>query len=982
MPAPARLIELIKIFEANKDEYKSQSYKEFRLRKEFLDPLFECLGWDMSNSSGYAEAYKDVVHEDSLRIDGNSKAPDYSFRIGGTRKFFVEAKAPSVNIKTDISPAFQLRRYGWSAKLPLSILTDFEEFAVYDCRIRPKSTDRAAVARTIYFTYKDYIDKWDEMAAIFSKEAILKGSFDRYSIDTKRKRGTAEVDDSFLEEIERWRLEFAKNIATRNPRVTVRDLNSSVQRIIDRIVFLRIAEDRGIEPYGRLRDILKGAGVYKRLCSIFEQADARYNSGLFHFNQKEGNAETLDRISLGLKIDDTILRGILGGLYFPESPYEFSVLPSDILGQVYERFLGKEIRLKGRSAEIVEKPEVKKSGGVYYTPTHVVRRIVDQSLLSKLKGKTPTQLSGNDARLKDTTALSVLDPACGSGSFLIEAYQTLLDWHLIYYSNDGAEKYSNGSNPRLYATGDGTHRLTISEKRRILLTHIFGVDIDRQAVEVTKLSLLLKLLEGESKDEIARQMDMFNTRVLPDLAGNIKCGNSLISSDLFEHLNPSIFEDDELYRINVFNWEDEFATIFTGGGFDVVIGNPPYDVLEKDRLKASWPHETLKDYIATSGHYSAALQGKSNLFRFFTIKSLGLLKRGGHFGMIMPMALLADTTSSGTRAEIMKLAEEFSVECFPQKDNSSRRIFKGAKLSTAVYHLVKGNKTKSIQLKIFPWDSYQDEPKSLTVDSKKLGLIDRKSRPVPVCDQKSYEICLEIYSRSNICQFSDISALEIRRGEINQTTYKSFITNNKRQNRLLKGVQVGAYELYSEVSQGQIQWFDRESYIAAGKRPKPNGTNKRIATQRITGVDDSIRIVATIVDADWYFADSTNSIFFSNKTRYALEYVLALLNSDLMQWRYKLTSSNNNVATNQLDALPFRKIDFAVSSDAEAHDNISSLVARIIELKIKANAGSIDPVLARRELQAHYKKINASIFSLYGISSEAANYITNSVHSN
>ena len=147
MPAPPKILELVERFEANKQEYKSAAYNEFRLRKEFIDPLFECLGWDMSNSSGYAEAYKDVVHEDSVDVEGSKKAPDFCFRIGGTRKFFVEAKAPKVNIKTDTSPAFQLRRYGWSAKLPLSILTDFEEFAVYDCRVRPNATDNAAIAR-------------------------------------------------------------------------------------------------------------------------------------------------------------------------------------------------------------------------------------------------------------------------------------------------------------------------------------------------------------------------------------------------------------------------------------------------------------------------------------------------------------------------------------------------------------------------------------------------------------------------------------------------------------------------------------------------------------------------------------------------------------------------------------------------------------------------------------------------------------------
>ena len=157
--------------------------------------------------SGYAEQYKDVVHEDSVKVGASLKAPDYSFRIGGQRKFFLEAKKPSVNIKTDISPAYQIRRYAWSAKLPLSILTDFEELAIYDCRARPKPNDKVSTGRIAYFTYDQYIEKFTEIYDTFSKDAVLKGSFDRYIESTKRKKGTAEVDKEFLKEIEAWRSE-------------------------------------------------------------------------------------------------------------------------------------------------------------------------------------------------------------------------------------------------------------------------------------------------------------------------------------------------------------------------------------------------------------------------------------------------------------------------------------------------------------------------------------------------------------------------------------------------------------------------------------------------------------------------------------------------------------------------------------------------------------------------------------------------------
>jgi type I restriction-modification system DNA methylase subunit len=575
MSAPKIIVELVERFLLHKEAYQANSYNETQVRREFIDPFFKALGWDVDNEQGYAEAYKDVVHEDAVKIGGNTKAPDYAFRVGGTRKFFLEAKKPAVNIKLDVGPAFQLRRYAWSAKLPLSILTDFEELAVYDCRIKPEKTDKASVARTAYYTFDEYLDKWDEIADIFSREAVLKGSFDKYASDNRRKRGTAEVDDAFLEEIEGWRAALARNIALRNRQLDVRELNAAVQRIIDRIVFLRIAEDRGIEKYGQLQALAASKDVYDGLTSLFRKADDRYNSGLFHFKKGDGSNETLDTFTLDLTIDDKVLNPILNSLYYPESPYEFSVLPADILGQVYERFLGKVIRLAGTRAVIEEKPEVKKAGGVYYTPAYIVDYIVQNTLGKLLEGKTPSQASGEDRRTKDPAPLRVVDPACGSGSFLIGAYQYLLDWYRDAYVSDDPAKYTGGKEPRLLEAGKDDWRLTIAERRRILLTHIYGVDIDTQAVEVTKLSLLLKVLEGETADAMARQMDFFRIRALPDLGQNIRCGNSLIESDFYKTYSYSLFSDDDHIAMNVFDWETEFPFLRQTKGFDCVIGKPP-----------------------------------------------------------------------------------------------------------------------------------------------------------------------------------------------------------------------------------------------------------------------------------------------------------------------------------------------------------------------------------------------------------------------
>jgi hypothetical protein len=416
MTTPESIQKLVKRFDEHHASYLSVKYNEAQLRQEFLNPFFEALGWDIFNKQGYAEAYKDVIHEASLAVEGAAKAPDYAFRIGGTRKFFVEAKKPAVNIQYDIFPAFQLRRYAWSAKLPLSILTDFEEFAVYESRSKPDKSDSAATGRVMLLNYKDYLTKWDELVAIFSRDAVLKGSFDKYAEGLKGKKGTMEVDDAFLQEIEGWRDLLARNFALRNPSLQVRELNYAVQMTIDRIVFLRICEDRGIEPDNHLQDLLDGEGVYERLCQVFRQADSRYNSGLFHFSEEKSQSSRPDDLTLNLAIDDKVLKDIISGLYYP-APYVFREIPADILGQVYERFLGKVIRLTaGHQAKVEEKPEVRKAGGVYYTPTYIVNYIVRNTVGKLLERKTP----------REAANLKILDPACGSGSFLLGAYQYLL----------------------------------------------------------------------------------------------------------------------------------------------------------------------------------------------------------------------------------------------------------------------------------------------------------------------------------------------------------------------------------------------------------------------------------------------------------------------------------------------------------------------------------------------------------------------------
>ena len=622
--ACAFVTELVQKFEHSESDYMQTGYNETQTRTEFVTPLLEAFGWDVHNKRHQALAYRDVIQESSVDVDQEklSKRPDYELRLSRQRKLFVEAKKPSVNISKDRSSAFQTRRYGYSASLPISIVTNFRQMAVYDCQIKPDQTDEAYVARLHFFHYKEFTSCFDELWELLSHESIYSGRFDRqFNIDVTR-RGAEQFDDYFLVQIRDWRSRLAVDISSNSPGLSSEELTYAVQRFLTRIIFLRICEDREIEKYETLKN-LSEEGTFDKLIEILHHADKFYDSGIFSL---------IDDEPLGIRVSDSTLHDIIAELYYPSSPYAFSVVKTEVLGEIYEQFLGEIINIDNGEVDVVYRPEIKESGGVVPTPDFIAYTIVSRSLKPLLLNKTP----------KDLNNFTLADICCGSGIFLLSAYECLMDYYLDWYVNDGPEKH-NGK--RIYESGDGSWHLTFDEKRRILVNHIRGVDIDVNAVEVAQFSLFLKLIENEGDLALKDYVRRSKNPVLPDLSSNIQCGNSLIGLSDWNSLYSSMRED-QYKIINPFDWEEAFPNEIENGGFDVIVGNPPYIRIQK--MVAYTPQE-VDYYSDLCSPYSVAHVEYFDKYALFLERYLALTKNQGRVGVIIPHKFMSIVSGNALR---------------------------------------------------------------------------------------------------------------------------------------------------------------------------------------------------------------------------------------------------------------------------------------------------------------------------------------------
>ncbi len=644
--AKQNLSELIEKFERELVAGRTKDYLEEATKLSFIQPLLkDVLGWNVTN-------HDEVSPEEKV----SRGRVDYGLKVEGTIKVFIEAKAIKADLNKHIEQAV---RYGYNKKsVPFVLLTDFEELKLFDVTVKPDSRNLLKGLK-LDLQWNQYLQQFDKLW-LLSKESVIKGALDKLLLVKPKDR--LPVDKAILDDIKRWRVSLAKDIFKNNHTLfhsnnreeDANYLKEITQRILDRIIFMRSCEDRRFTYRRHLKELFEertetvGTNTMIFLKEEFKQYNIIFDSDLFQPQEWENN----------LAIDFKVMKEIISETY---NPYQFDVIPLEVLGNIYEQYLGYTLRLTDHQVRHELKPDFRKAHGVYYTPEYIVDYIVKNTVGKLLRELSPRKIK----------KLRILDPACGSGSFLIRAYEEMLNY---YRKRKKTKKKSIEGQKKLdLKQGELEPHLTIYEKSEILRNHIFGVDIDEQAVELTKLSLMLKMLEGEYGLVPGRA-------VLPMLEGNIRCGNSLISGDTLELKK---YFGDNWYKVKPFNWNDAFRKIMVKeGGFDVVIGNPPY-------VSATTLSAEEKVYYKI---VFESAKGRLDTYGLFTEKSIVLLKKNGYSSLIVPNKFLTNLQLGFLRKLILNTCHVLALSS-PRKT-----VFDAAAVNNVIFVLRKKNKIKKRNL--------------------------------------------------------------------------------------------------------------------------------------------------------------------------------------------------------------------------------------------------------------------------------------------
>lgn len=1057
-----QVAQLVEKFDRQRAHYLSTAYNETDVRAEFIDPLFEALGWDVSNRAGYGPHDKEVIREKS-EVSGRS---DYQFQLNGRAMFIVEAKAPHVPLdRTDV--IMQAKKYAWNSKdTSIAAITDFEEFRLYDATVKPdpKHPDMGLIFAARYTDYlkpKTADDLW-----LLSKEAVAAGSIEQLlKMSSVKQRERLPVDVAFLDDLTAWREKLAKAVFKIEPEIEPADLNSVVQVFLDRLIFIRFAEDHGILAKRGLEDVArlwersgKHRSIVNDLNALFHEVNDLLNGEIF----KPHRCEKIDWDQ-----EAALVAKIIQALY--DGPYRFDVIGVELLGSIYERYLGKTIRVTASRAIVEDKPEVRKAGGVYYTPRYIVDYIVEQTVGKLIEGKTPAQI----AKLK------ILDPACGSGSFLLGAYQKLIEYHERWYagkrtpspalsrstkgaSNKGRSEASppvdavyrrgepeGGQLPLLDAGEGGEYRLPLTEKAAILRNNLFGVDIDPQAVEITMMSLYIKLLEGERGAIMGRG-------ILPPLRDNIKCGNSLIGYDIRElgqtakmplafgdtmsaqtpagkkgsrrgsTPTPGI-TDEDLERIRPFDWHSRregFGDILAAGGFDAVIGNPPYIRIQTMK---EWAPLEVEHYKRI---YTSAGVGNYDIYVVFVEKGLSLLNKNGRLGFILPHKFFNAKYGEPLRGLIAEGKHLAHVVHF-----GDQQVFEGATTYTCLMFLDKSG-VKEIQfIKVDDLEAWRSSGVSvegvvsaknvtdaewnfavgagtalfeklghfslklggvadlfvgLQTDADDVYIVEevRRSKGRVLCASKSTGE-QHWFEDDHLKPFLK-GSLNIRRYALSDVTKRLIFPYEMRE---AKSVLIDTTEYkrrypltwaYLELNKDRLSArnkgnMGREWY---GYVYKKNHTRFNLPKLLVPSIATGSCFAADL-EGDFYFVGSGGGggggygIVAKSETGLSPLYILGLLNSHVLDFYLKQISTpfrGGFLALNRqyIEQLPIRTIDFTDPVDKARHDRMVSLVQRMLDLHKQLQAAGSEAARQRlqREINVTDEQIDRLVYELYGLTEE------------
>jgi type I restriction-modification system DNA methylase subunit len=928
------------------EEKRVSKYNEEMTKKDFILPLFRALGWDVENSS-------EVTAEETI----SKKRVDYGFRINGIPKFFLEAKA----LKEDLNnPKFigQAIDYAWAKSCTWAVLSDFENVMIFNAEWK---TDNLLHNLLRNISCQEFLERFDELW-LLSRESFEQGLIDKEAERLGKKAKLAPIDQYLLDDFARLRNALSKNILRYNTdkKLTEEELDETVQKLLNRLVFIRKAEDaeleeRVLEPALREWESGGGKALYVRLGEIFKKFNEIYDSELFE--------ETLvDQVV----ITNDVLKEVITGLYKPADKlrrYDFSIIDADVLGNVYEQYLGHILKKTKKRADVKESHARRKEQGIYYTPTYIVDYIVRNTLGELLKDKKV-----------DVEKIKVLDPACGSGSFLIKAFDVFNE-HYGKHDKDYAQT-------QLDITGQGT---TFTRKVKILQDNIFGVDLDKQAVEIARLNLLLKIAEKGQR--------------LPLLRQNIKNGNSLI-------------DDEKIAGDKAFIWGEKFKPTMDAGGFDVVIGNPPW-------LMAGYYAKDEMDFLRD--RYRSA-SGKFDMYYCFIEKSIELLAQNGLFGMIVPNKFFHTRSAFKLRELLAKNGWVHQIIDFGYE-----RVFSEATNYSCILIIQKGKKHDKIQYakvdaKLNITDSYPTDygllrQKTWHFETPKKGTLFKKieSKGAPL---------EEMVARFGTGAQTGADKILI----LDEKTASAIGLEKKLLVPILKGRDVRRYHLSKnnklifpyKISQGEHEIIEEDEIKKSPKIYSILEKNKNKLANRLWFGKN-----ATQLSGKWYglmYLDRYNSFnqphiltpSLSNKSNFTLGegdlfvtgtagvtsiilelkwqgeilYVLGILNSKLAGY-YILGHSPvfqggyHKFSSNYLKGAPIKKIDWSKKEEKKQHDEIVELVKKMLSLSKRLNEIGDKKTDERQKIEEEIREIDIEIdelvYKLYGINEEEKKIIEESL---